>query len=103
MHRAFPIIKGRKIKMAIIGCGRVSKNHFNSIEKHQNNIKLVSICDNQKEILNKYKLKFKVKGYFDLEDMLKNENLDLVALCTLVVFMQFKQKLCAKTRCECYD
>ena len=48
MHRALPT-SDRKIKMAIIGCGRVSKNHFDSIEKHHNSIKLVSICDNQKE------------------------------------------------------
>ena len=78
MNTTFPIIQDRKIKMAIIGCGRVSKNHFDSIEKHQNHIKLISICDNQKEILKKYEIKFKVKSYLDLEDMLKNENLDFI-------------------------
>ena len=96
MKKKFPIIKGRKIRIAIIGCGRVSKNHFDSIEKHHNSIKLVSICDNQKKILNKYKLKFKVKGYLDLEDMLKNENLDLVSLCTPSGLHASQTKLCAK-------
>lgn len=96
MDRALPTIQDRKIKMAIIGCGRVSKNHFDSIEKHQNYIKLISICDNQKEILDNCTIKFKVKGYLDLEDMLKNENLDLVSLCTPSGLHANQTKLCAK-------
>ena len=31
----FDIIKDRKIKVAIVGCGRIANNHFGSIEKHQ--------------------------------------------------------------------
>jgi len=96
MKKIFPIIKGRKIRMAIIGCGRVSKNHFDSIEKHQNNIELISICDNQKEILNEYKKKFQVNGYIDLENMLNNEKLDLVSLCTPSGLHANQTILCAK-------
>ena len=95
MNTTFSIIQGKKIRMAIIGCGRISKNHFDSIEKHQNNIELISICDIQKEILNKYKTKFNVKGYLDLEDMLENENLDLVSLCTPSGLHANQTKLCA--------
>jgi len=96
MDKAFPIIQGRKIRIAIIGCGRVSKNHFESIEEHQNNIELISICDAQKEILKEYEIKFKVKGYLDLENMLKNEKLDLVSLCTPSGLHANQTKLCAK-------
>ena len=96
MSTTFPIIQGRKIRMAIIGCGRVSKNHFNSIEKHQNNIELISICDTQKEILKKYEINFKIKGYLDLENMLENESLDLVSLCTPSGLHANQTKLCAK-------
>ena len=96
MKKSYPIIKEKKIRFAIIGCGRVSKNHFASIEKYQNNIKLISICDNQKETLNKHEIKFKVKGYLDLEDMLENENLDLVSLCTPSGMHASQTKLCAK-------
>lgn len=96
MSATFPIIHGRKIRMAIVGCGRVSKNHFESIEKHKNNIELISICDTQKEILNKCKVKFNVKGYHDLEDMLQNENLDLVSLCTPSGLHANQTELCAK-------
>ena len=78
----YPIIKERKIKVALVGCGRISKNHFESIEKHKDNIELISICDNDKTVLMAHKSKYKVKTYLDLSDMLINETLDLVILCT---------------------
>lgn len=96
MNKSFPIIKGRKIRLAIVGCGRISKSHFNSIEKNQNNIKLISICDNQMEILSKNEIKYKVKGYVELNDMLKHENLDLVALCTPSGSHAIQTEICAK-------
>ena len=51
-----PIIN-RKIRTAIVGCGRISKNHFESLEKHQDNMELISICDNQKTILSAHEKK----------------------------------------------
>jgi UDP-N-acetyl-2-amino-2-deoxyglucuronate dehydrogenase len=76
------IVKDRKIRMAIVGCGRISKNHFGSIEQHAENIKLVAICDNDNKVLHSHKDQYQVKGYLQLEDMLKEESLDLVVICT---------------------
>ena len=28
------LIEERRIRIAVVGCGRISKNHFESIEKH---------------------------------------------------------------------
>ncbi len=78
----FPIITDRKIRIAVVGCGRISNNHFASIEKHQDNIELVSICDTNAKILDACKNKHQVSGYSNLEDMLKKEELDLVSICT---------------------
>lgn len=75
-------VTNRKIRLAIVGCGRISKNHFGSIEKHADSIELVAVCDNDKLILTAHAEKYTVPGYLDLEDMLKAEDLDLVALCT---------------------
>jgi len=96
MNKSFPIIKGRKIRLAVVGCGRISKSHFNSIEKNQNNIELISICDSEKEVLHKHEIKYKIKGYLDLNDMLKNEKLDLVAICTPSGLHANQTELCAK-------
>lgn len=81
MHH-YVSIKDRKIRTAIVGCGRISKNHFDSIEKHADSIELVSVCDIDSAVLAQHSKKYKVPGYQQLEDMLKNEQLDLVVLCT---------------------
>jgi len=78
----YTVIKDRKIRIAIVGCGRISKNHFGSIEKHKDNIELVSICDNNQEVLSQHEEQYKVKGYLKLEDMLEKEDLDIVSICT---------------------
>ena len=76
------LILDEKIKVAIIGCGRISVNHFNSIKEHNENLQLVSICDTDIEVLEKHKKKYKVNGYQNLEELLVNELVDLVVLCT---------------------
>ena len=86
----------RKIRIAVVGCGRISKNHFGSIEQHQEKIELVSICDARPNILSEHEKKYKVKGYLDLDDMLKNEDLDLVTLCTPSGVHAEQTELCAK-------
>ncbi len=78
----YPIIKDRKIRVAVVGCGRISVNHFGAIEKHKDNLELVAICDVKQELLNQYTEKYHVKGYQKLEEMLKSEDLDLVSICT---------------------
>ncbi len=96
MMKSYPAVTARKIKMAIVGCGRISKNHFGSIEKHQDNIELVSICDVQQAVLSEHEATYKVKGYLDLSDMLENEELDLVAICTPSGTHADQTELCAK-------
>ena len=76
------IINDRKIRMAIVGCGRISKNHFSSIEKHSDDIELVAICDTSADLLKAHEDQYKVKGYLQMEEMLGKEDLDLVAICT---------------------
>jgi UDP-N-acetyl-2-amino-2-deoxyglucuronate dehydrogenase len=78
----YKTITNRKIRLAIVGCGRISKNHFGSIEKHADNIELAAVCDNNHAVLAEHTDKYKVPGYLHLEDMLKAEKPDMVALCT---------------------
>ena len=94
--KSYPVINGRKIRMAIVGCGRISQNHFGSIEEHQDNIELVAICDVQQTVLSEHEATYKVKGYLDLSDMLENEELDLVAICTPSGIHANQTELCAK-------
>lgn len=75
-------IAGRKIRMAIVGCGRISKNHFSSIAKHTAEMLLVAVCDIDPAVLAAHAEQYKVPGYRDMEDMLQKEQLDMVVLCT---------------------
>lgn len=68
--------------MGVVGCGRISKNHFGSIEAHASELELVAVCDIDREVLAAHSEKYGVKGYVRLEEMLREEKLDLVALCT---------------------
>ncbi len=76
------VVTDRKIRAAIVGCGRISKNHFGSVETHAGEIELVAICDTDPASLQAHSEKYRVEGYASLEEMLKQETLDLVVLCT---------------------
>ncbi len=78
----YPIIVGRKLRLGVIGCGRISKNHFASIERHAEEMELVSVCDVDSAVLDAHVQKYKVPAYKCFESMLQKQQLDLVALCT---------------------
>lgn len=82
MNSSNLFVKNRMIRIAIVGCGRISKNHFSSIEEHSEDIQLVSICDTDPTVLKKHQKEYNVNAYSSLEGMLKTEELDLIALCT---------------------
>lgn len=42
-----PAITDRRIRIALVGCGRISGNHINSIAVHHERVELVAICDTQ--------------------------------------------------------
>lgn len=78
----FPTIENRKIKIALVGCGRISKNHFNSIAKFPEDLELCAICDSNPDVLKAHEEKYGVKGYSDLEKLLQESDCDLVIICT---------------------
>lgn len=72
------------MKYALIGCGRISPNHIAAAVA--NKLEIVAMCDiNPDNIVDK-KLKFDlpdtVKEYLDYREMLKKEDIDLIAIAT---------------------
>ena len=51
LHSIKPIID-RKIRIAIVGCGRISINHIRSIALHSDRAELVALCDINPERMN---------------------------------------------------
>lgn len=76
------MIKDRKIRIAIVGCGRISKNHFGSMEELDSEFELVAVCDSNITVLDEHSLKYNVPGYSSIDELLEKENLDAVSLCT---------------------
>ena len=76
------IINDRKINIALIGCGRISGNHFSAIEQHQNRLTLTAVCDNNTDRLKAAVTQYGVDGYNNIDQLLRGSNADLVAICT---------------------
>lgn len=75
-------IKDRAIKIALVGCGRIAKNHFQAIEKHQDRVVLIAVCDNDPKALEQAVSQYKVDGYSNIDELLLYSDADLVVLCT---------------------
>ena len=78
----FPVMTDRKIRIAVVGCGRISKNHFGSIEQHADAFELTAVCDVDPAALKEHSESHHVPGYASMAEMLEKEQLDMVALCT---------------------
>ena len=49
--RPIPSIIGRRIRIALVGCGRISRNHITAIASHHERAELVALCDTRPERL----------------------------------------------------
>lgn len=77
------------MKFAIIGCGRISKNHVDALISNLDSCKLVAVCDiiDDRAIERKKQYEDRVesndiKVYTDYIEMFKSENIDAVSICT---------------------
>lgn len=68
--------------IAVIGCGRISKNHFESIAQLPYELKLVAVCDIIPERAQEAATKYGTKAYTDYDQLLDNEKVDLISICT---------------------
>jgi UDP-N-acetyl-2-amino-2-deoxyglucuronate dehydrogenase len=75
-------ISDRKIRIAVVGCGRIAKNHFAAIAQHAGQLDLAAVCDVDTERLSQHASEHKVPGYRRYEDLLRESGCDLVSLCT---------------------
>ena len=81
MHN-YPNIADRKIRLALVGCGRIANNHFSAIEQHADRVELVDVCDVDPQALLAATTRMGVPGHRHLTDMLRSTGADLVILTT---------------------
>ena len=75
-------IVNRKIKLALVGLGRVAQTHLEAIEKLSEHLDLVAVCDKNEDKLQKVTQRFNSKSYYNISDCLENTDADVVVLCT---------------------
>lgn len=75
-------VTGRKIRFALVGCGRIAKNHFSAIEKHSDSCELVDVCDNDSDALAAAVKATGSTGYSSLSSLLETTTADCVILAT---------------------
>lgn len=70
------------VKFGLIGCGRISDNHFKAIEKIDN-AEITCCCDIIEERAEEKAKQYDIKKYYtDYKEMLAAEKLDAVMICT---------------------
>lgn len=69
------------INFAIIGCGHIAKKHADAIT-NSDGAHLVAVCDTIPEKMDFYSETYKVNTYTDIEQLLINENIDVINICT---------------------
>ena len=69
------------LKAAIIGYGCIGPNHAGGIFDTEYG-EIYAICDNQKDRADRGAEKYGCIAYYDIKDVLKDENVDVVHICT---------------------
>src|SRR5262245_27333193 len=77
-----PFVRDRKIRFALVGCGRISGNHFDALERHKDRAELVAVCDIDPEALAKAEARTGARGFRTLEALLAGTDPDIVILST---------------------
>ena len=75
-------ITDRKIRFALIGCGRISKNHFDSIAQHSAQAVLVDVCDINPEALAVAVKSTGANGHASISQLLEKTKADCIILTT---------------------
>ncbi len=70
-----------KIRMGIIGCGKIAHFHAKAINNLDNCV-LVAAANRSQKKLDDFCNKYAIHGYISFEDMIVKEKLDAVTICT---------------------
>lgn len=80
--QSFAPIRDRRIRFALVGCGRISKNHIESLEKHSKHAEVVAVCDIKDDALEAAQAATRSEAFLRYEDLLEKSNADVVVLAT---------------------
>ncbi len=78
-----PPISGRRIRFAVVGCGRIAASHFGALRAHAPDADLVAVCDTDAAALDKAVTTTGASAFGTLTQLLDSPSRpDVVVLCT---------------------
>jgi UDP-N-acetyl-2-amino-2-deoxyglucuronate dehydrogenase len=81
MNKHDSVISDRKVRFAVVGCGRISKNHFDALRQHAARAEVVAVCDTNAVALDSAVALTGARGYKSLDAMLStSSDIDCVVL-----------------------
>jgi UDP-N-acetyl-2-amino-2-deoxyglucuronate dehydrogenase len=72
---------GRPVRIALVGCGRISQNHFDAIGK-VDGLQVVAVCDEVRSRADAAATSLGVPAFTDYSEMLRTAGCDAVTICT---------------------
>ncbi len=69
------------MKVAVIGCGSVSKMHFKALSENPDT-EISAVADIKLERADAKALEYGARAYYDFDELLKNEEIDAIHICT---------------------
>ncbi len=81
MPAPYPITD-RPIRFAMVGCGRISANHIEALQRHASRAELVAVCDNRPEALAAAVARTGAAGFGSLDALLAGSDADVIVLAT---------------------
>ena len=82
MHLNRPTVADRKVRFAIVGCGRIANNHVESVKVHAERAEVAAVCDSDPAALALAMSKTGAPGFASLTDLLAKVQVDCVVLTT---------------------
>jgi UDP-N-acetyl-2-amino-2-deoxyglucuronate dehydrogenase len=85
MRQSHSLVKDRKVRFALIGCGRIAQNHFEAVKKHADRAELVAVADIDATALAEAEAKTGARGFRSLTELLAARaelGIDCVVLTT---------------------
>ncbi len=77
-----PSITDRKVRFAVLGCGRIAQNHFEAIKHHSDRAELCAICDIDPQALSRAEKITGAPGFVSHSELLARSKADCIVLTT---------------------
>jgi UDP-N-acetyl-2-amino-2-deoxyglucuronate dehydrogenase len=76
------VIVDRKLRVALVGCGRIAQSHFKALAQHADRAELVAVADNNPAALAAAVATTGAAGFHSLDALLAGSDADIVVLAT---------------------